>query len=135
MQIWGVEKYLIADSVRGVIAQRLVKRLCPKCKELYHISKEERDRLKDDTITMAYRPKGCPHCNNTGYKGRIAVNEILMMNAKLRKLIVNPETDIETLRDYGKKMNMRTMRDDLIDLINNGTTSVEEAVKIVYSVD
>jgi type IV pilus assembly protein PilB len=84
---------------------------------------------------MAYRAKGCPFCNNTGYKGRIAVNEILTMTSELRKLIVNPETDIETLRDYGKRIKMRTMKDDLIDLINSGITSFEEAIKIVYTVE
>ena len=131
----GVEHYLIADSIRGIIAQRLVKKLCPKCKEVYYVTKDEKTRLKDDSLTMAYRPKGCDFCNNTGYKGRIAVNEILTMNSDLRRLVVNPDTDIETLRDYGRSIHMRMMKDDLIVLINSGVTSVEEAVKIVYSVE
>jgi type IV pilus assembly protein PilB len=131
----GIENYLLADSIRGIIAQRLVKKLCPKCKEIYAVTKEEKLRLKDQSLTMAYKPKGCPFCNNTGYKGRIAVNEILTMTSELRRLVINPNTDIETLRDYGKKIDMRMMKNDLIVLINSGVTSVEEAVKIVYSVE
>jgi len=132
----GVEPYLVSDSIRGVIAQRLVKRLCPHCKQAYHVSDEENALLKaKEPIETAFRAVGCQHCNETGYKGRIAVNEILTMSPELRKLIVNPDTDIETLRDYGKENNMRTMRDDLIDLINSGVTTFEEALKIVYSTE
>ena len=129
----GVEPYLIADSVRGVIAQRLVKRICPYCKEEINATDSDNRLLRTNLLQKVYRGKGCKHCGNTGYKGRIAVNEIFVLDNKVRQIIAEKGNDVNAIREYAKSTNMRTMRDEVLDLVKNGTTTVEEALKILYS--
>lgn len=129
----GVEPFLVASSVRCVISQRLVKKLCPKCKAKGKVDNADNILLHTD-IAEAYHAVGCQHCNNTGYVGRTAVFEIILIDAGLENLIAQ-SASMETLRKYAKDGNMRLLRDEVLDLINDGTTSFEEAVRILYTTE
>jgi type IV pilus assembly protein PilB len=96
----GIESYLLADSIVGVIAQRLVRRLCPACKQPYNPDGSERKLLNlspTDPVTI-YRPCGCGQCNNTGYKGRIGVYEIMTITPAMRR-VISQHANTETIRD------------------------------------
>lgn len=131
----GVEPYLLADSLRGVIAQRLVKRVCPHCKKEMRISDNAREFLCDPTLEKVYVGEGCPLCGNTGYRGRIAVNEIFRVTPEIKRIIVDNGTDVKAMREYAKKKDIITMREEVVALVKEGTTSVEEALKILYSIE
>jgi len=125
----GVPDYLVADSLAGVIAQRLVKRLCPACKKRGKTTPKEMEILGlDDPITIS-RPQGCQFCNNTGYKGRIAVHEILYINEKMKNSI-SREKSVEELRILAKQNGMRQLWDSCRVLVLNGTTSIQELMTL-----
>jgi len=126
----GIEPFLIASSLVGVLAQRLVRRLCPKCKEEYIAREHEMKILKLNEETRIYKPVGCPECNGSGYKGRIAAYEILTINGEMRDLI-SQNTSVETLRQIALKNGMRTLSDSCIRLILDGVTSLEEMMSVV----
>lgn len=130
----GIEPFLISSSVVGVIAQRLVRRLCVKCKEEYEPDLNEREALGisgDDTVKV-YRKKGCPACNNTGYKGRIAIYEIMTVNRELRDLI-SKNVNSGVIKDVALKSGMRTLRDNCMRLVQDGVTTVEEMLRVTFS--
>jgi type IV pilus assembly protein PilB len=121
----GVEPFLIASSLVGVLAQRLVRRLCAKCKEEYITREHEMKILKLNEETKLYKPVGCPECNGSGYKGRIAAYEILTINSEMRDLI-SQNSSVETLRQLALKNGMKTLSDSCSRLILSGVTSLEE---------
>lgn len=132
----GISPYLIASSINGVIAQRLVRRICEKCQEPYKLTVEEiskiRLRGKDPAIFKDLRKgKGCAACNNTGYKGRIAVFEILVMNAAVRELVANNAAEDAILR-AALAGGMKYMSEDGIEKINQGLTTVDELFRVLY---
>lgn len=129
----GVEPFLVASSVRCVISQRLVKKLCSKCKEKVEVSSADNLLLHTD-IKEAYQAVGCQHCNNTGYSGRTAVFEIVLIDRQLEELI-SKGANTDTLKAYAKDSNVRLLRDEVLDLIDEGTTSFEEAIRILYTVE
>lgn len=125
----GVPDYLVADSLAGVIAQRLVKRLCPMCKKRGKTNPKEMEILGlTEPVTIA-RPQGCQFCNNTGYKGRTAVHEILYVNEKMQG-IISREKNVEKLRDYAKENGMRQLWESCKTLVLNGTTSIQEIMTL-----
>lgn len=131
----GIESYLIADSVVGVIAQRLVRRLCPECKKARLATAEEKEFMGQDTekeITI-YEPCGCSKCDNTGFKGRIGVYEIMTMTPTLKTLISKRE-GADILKEQAMKEGMRTLRMSGSDYVLDGTTSFAELVKISFDV-
>lgn len=128
----GVEPFLIAYSINMVLAQRLVRKLCAKCKSpmtepdrpaLLKLGLTDRE-IKDSTF---YRPIGCNDCLN-GYKGRIAIHEALYFNKAIRKIVLESEkmVDDEKLRDIAIKNGMKTLRQAAVDLLKNGITSIDE---------
>ncbi len=126
----GVAPYLIARAVNGIISQRLVKRICPNCRTAYHPDVEEKRLLGIDTEdeVVFYRGSGCPHCFDTGYRGRIGVFEIVLMNQKARQCILdggNREELLKALKDPA----FVSMEEELRRLVLEGVTSVEEAEK------
>ena len=126
----GVEPYLTADSLCGMAAQRLVRKVCPHCAETVELTNEEQ-KLFGRKIRSARRGRGCEFCRNTGYKGRTAVHEIFVMDRELKKMIAEnrPEWEIE---DYVvKTQGMRTMREELADLVCAGVISMEEFLRTV----
>lgn len=131
----GIESYLIADSVIGVIAQRLVRRLCPVCKEAREATVEEKEFMGQDVdkkITL-YEPCGCAKCDNTGYKGRIGVYEIMTMTPALKTMISKRE-GAERIKEQAMEEGMRTLRMSGSEYVLDGTTSFAELVKISFDV-
>lgn len=129
----GVEPYMVASSVKCVVAQRLVKRVCPHCYKEVEVDLGARLLLKED-IKTSRLGEGCVRCNHTGYLGRIAVFEIILVDQKLQEMIAKRAT-MDDLRDYVNKHDIRGLRNELVDLIRSGITSTEEAVRILYNID
>lgn len=130
----GVEPYLIAVSLRGVISQRLVRRLCTRCAEPYRPEEYELQYLglaADGDYTF-YKAVGCSHCNKTGYKGRIAVHEILLINNEMKDMISRSAT-VNEITKFAIEGGMSTLKDESVKLIKNGITSFNEAMQITYS--
>lgn len=134
----GVEPFLTASSLVGVLAQRLVRRLCPKCKEKYVISQEEMlkifsdfpiDQYPEKEYTV-YRPKGCLTCNNTGYKGREAVFEFLTVTEEMKRLILDRANGAQ-VKSLAIQQGMFTLKDEGMFKIMHGNTSIEEILRVI----
>lgn len=128
----GVAPYLVAAAVNGILAQRLVKRLCPKCKKLEVLTAEQRKVLGDKNMESAYFPVGCSACNFTGYSGRFAVHEVLVFDTEIRALITKGAST-EQLREHAIKMGMEFMDQNVRKRIALGETSLEEYVRIIFT--
>lgn len=126
----GIEPFLIASSLVGVVAQRLVRRLCPQCKEEYAATDREVKILKTSKETSLYKPVGCPACNGTGYKGRIAVYEILTITDELKELI-SANATTGKMKDLALKSGMKTLAANCSRLVLEGVTSLEEMLSVV----
>lgn len=127
----GAEPYIVASSVIGVVAQRLVKLICTNCKEEYTPTEDEL-RYWDRTKMMPkfYRGKGCSKCNHTGYRGRTAVYEIVMVNQEIRNLIMNRASSQE-IKAAAVKNGFTDMKDNAMELIMEGKTTLEEMYKVI----
>ncbi len=128
----GVESYLITATVEGILGQRLVRRICADCRTEYQPSPEllmELNMLPADVKGMKfYYGKGCDNCNNTGYRKRTGLYELLVMNDNLRDVIAaNASTD--QLRAMCRKQGMRNLRESGLAAIHNGLTTIEEVVR------
>jgi type IV pilus assembly protein PilB len=132
----GIESYLLADSIVGVIAQRLVRRLCPQCKRPYNPSPDERRLLEipPDAPVTIYGPCGCPQCNGTGYKGRIGVYEIMTITPGLRR-VISQHGNTEAIRDTAMSEGMHTLRMSSTKLVLEGVTSFTEMMKVSFDND
>jgi len=128
----GVAPYLVAAAVNGILAQRLVKRLCPKCKKLEVLTAEQRNLIGDSKMESAYFPVGCSACNFTGYSGRFAVHEVLVFDTEIRALITKGAST-EQLREHAVKMGMEFMDQNVRKRIALGETSLEEYVRIIFT--
>ena len=132
----GVENFLISTALKGVISQRLVRRICPYCKESYTPSGEEQRKLRlpYSSARTFYRGRGCNRCFNTGYRGRTAVFEILVINGDIRRGIADgvPYSQLRSLIDQS---DFEPMIVDCIRLVENGTTTVDEAFRTINSTD
>lgn len=127
----GVEQYLIASSVIGLVAQRLMRKLCPHCCRAEEPTPEERIML-GDKIPKVMRAVGCPQCNNTGYRDRVAIHEIVSIDKELRRLIVN-HASVEEMQEYAIRVQgMKPLRQSALELVYQGQTTVEELMKVAY---
>ena len=131
----GAKDYLVSSTLNGVLAQRLVRKLCPDCKEAYTPTLEDARKVLSDPLEIQefmkhkiYRAKGCEFCNNTGYKGRTAALEILVVNNDLKKLIAQRAHDVE-IEEYAVKHGMKTLNVACLEHIKNGITSIDEFVR------
>jgi type IV pilus assembly protein PilB len=129
----GVESYLIADSTVGIIAQRLVRRLCPNCKKERDIYPHEADYLGLDAKERArqkiFEPVGCQRCNGTGYFGRIGVYEIMEITPRLRGMIAG-RAPTARLREAAIEEGMLTLKQSARHLVLDGTTALHEMLSI-----
>ncbi len=134
----GVEPFLTASSLVGVLAQRLVRKLCPKCKEEVTMTRAEMlkilpdfpvDQYPDETFTI-YKPKGCLTCNNTGYKGREAVFEFLTVTEEMKKLILDRANGAD-IKALAISQGMHTLKDEGIYKVMHGRTSIEELLRVI----
>ncbi|HDD64557.1 MAG TPA: type II/IV secretion system protein, partial [Firmicutes bacterium] len=131
----GMPPFLIASSVQGIQAQRLVRVLCPHCKEKIEPDEKLKKKLKikDGEKVNVCRPKGCNDCNFTGFHGRVAIFEIFIMNDELRELTLK-RVDAATLREAARRAGMRTMYEDGIEKVKMGITTLEEVESVVGEV-
>jgi type II secretory ATPase GspE/PulE/Tfp pilus assembly ATPase PilB-like protein/RNA polymerase subunit RPABC4/transcription elongation factor Spt4 len=130
----GMPPYLIASSVVGVIAQRLVRVICPGCKEEYIPSSEELSRIsmsQNELPFKFYRGTGCAACNNTGYKGRTSIEEVMIMGYKIRELIQSGAS-VDNIRDAALVTGMTTLGFSGLEMIRKGITTIEEVLKAVF---
>lgn len=129
----GVESYLLADSMVGVIAQRLVRRLCPACKKSVPAAAEEKEilELPEDEPIELFKPCGCPQCGNTGYIDRIGIYEIMRITPELRDAISHrrPTQEIQTV---ALAQGMRTLKSSAKKLVLSGVTSMSEMMRATY---
>jgi type IV pilus assembly protein PilB len=131
----GVEDYLLANSLVGVIAQRLVKKICPFCREEYEPSESELRALAGARPEKLARGRGCHNCSNTGYKGRVAVHEVLTLDGALRNMIAR-KTHTEEMYAYLRERKLlKTLQQSLTKLVLERKTTVEELLKLTYFVE
>ena len=126
----GIPPYMVASSLIGVIAQRLVKVLCPKCKTARMSTPDENKLMKLDHSVPIYESRGCPECNNTGYKGRTAIHEIIHCSAGISTLNASKEE----LEICAKKNGTKLLRENVSELVQQGVTSIDELVRVTYAV-
>ena len=134
----GVEPFLTASSLVGVLAQRLVRKLCPKCKEEYTLTREEMLKILPDfpveeypqEVYKVYKPKGCLTCNNTGYKGREAVFEFLTVTEEMKKLILDRANGAQ-IKKLAIEQGMFTLKNEGIYKVMEGKTSIEELLRVI----
>lgn len=129
----GIPPYMVASSLIGVIAQRLVKVLCPKCKTARMSTPDENKLMKLDHSVPIYEARGCPECNNTGYKGRTAIHEIIHCSAGISTLIADNASK-EELEICAKKNGTKLLRENVSELVQQGVTSIDELVRVTYAV-
>ena len=131
----GIEDYIVGDAVVGVIAQRLVRRLCTNCKQPRYVEDEERQLLgvpEDEEDVIVYEPVGCPLCNDTGYTGRIGVYEMMPVSRSLQAIIASGAT-ADKIEKQALKEGMLTLRMGAAKHVLNGITSIAEMKKIVHT--
>lgn len=131
-----IEPFLIASSVICVISQRLVRRLCTKCKQAYKPTPEMLNRIglrqdQSESITF-YKANGCDECINTGYKGRLAIFEVMEVNEEIARLVVQ-RVDASVIKAKAKEGGMTTLAEDGLRQIKNGLTTIEEVLSVAYS--
>ena len=130
----GIPPYLIASSVIGIVAQRLVRTICPDCKEEYVPHQDSLTRLnmdKNDLPFTFYRGAGCPNCNDTGFKGRTVIEEMMIIGPQIRELIQSSAT-ADTLREAAMAMGTPTLGMSGMKKIEMGATTIEEVLKAVH---
>ncbi len=125
----GVADYLIADALIGVIAQRLIKKLCPVCRKKIKTTAKEMRILGLSQPTYIYEPQGCQFCNDTGYKGRIGIHEVMHLNADMRNLIMRNRNN-EALKECATKNGMVSLWDSCRDLVLEGVTGISELMTL-----
>ncbi len=126
----GIEPFLVTSSVTCVIGQRLIRKICPECKESYYPTDSIHKAFQIKEDVLLYRGKGCPACTYKGYRGRTGIYEVLVIDDELREMIIN-RVSSETLKKKAFEKGMRAMRDDAIMKVLSGVTSLEEALTVV----
>jgi type II secretory ATPase GspE/PulE/Tfp pilus assembly ATPase PilB-like protein len=127
----GVEPYLIGATVSGILAQRLVRKLCPSCKEPYEPTANEKRAMEKfgslpDTL---FRPKGCSRCRNLGYVGRIGVYELLIPDDNLSERIA-AGAQLNEIRDLAAQLGLKPLRADGMEKVRQGITTLEEGYRV-----
>lgn len=131
----GVESYVVASAMIGVISQRLVRVLCPHCKQAALVDKSVRELIPElEEGETIYRPVGCIQCNDTGYFGRTAVHEILTVTSGVREMI-SRGAPVEEIRARCTAEGYRTLRHNMAELVRQGVSSVPEMLRITYLLD
>jgi type IV pilus assembly protein PilB len=132
LQDMGIEPFLLSCTLRVLEAQRLVRRLCPKCKEPYEVDKELAARHNLIVGETLYRPKGCLACRRLGYKGRVGVFEIIRITPRLTQLI-QKRTPLDQLRKAAREEGMKMLYDTALDKVREGLTSLEAALSVTMA--
>jgi len=133
----GVESYLVASTVNIAIGQRLVRKICEHCKERIPMTDSLRQALSSSVVSkfiegmeFIYKGKGCPHCNGSGYSGRVCINEVLVADEEIREAIVQKASSSD-LKKIAIKNGMTTMTEDGFNKIKKGETTIEEVLRVI----
>ena len=129
----GVEAYMVATSLIGIVAQRLTKTLCPECKKPRMSTPEDEKLMEIDHSVMVYDAVGCPKCKNTGYTGRTAIHEILLATPRMQVLITSG-AKADEIAVLAKEEGTLLLRDNVSKLVQQGVTSIDELVRVTYAV-
>ncbi|MCX7793774.1 MAG: type II secretion system ATPase GspE [Thermodesulfovibrionales bacterium] len=124
----GVENYLVSSTLIGVVAQRLVRRICTSCRVEYRVPEELKKELRINQDIL-WRGTGCEKCSNTGYRGRIGIFELLVVNDEIRNMIMAKATSRE-MREKAISLGMKTLRQDGIEKVTKGITTAEEVLRV-----
>ncbi len=129
----GIEDFLLASSLSGIVSQRLVRQLCPNCKEKYILAEETACKLgmPEESGQAFYHPVGCNMCRQLGYQGRIALHEVLAVGHRVRELINRGENSEDEIEATARREGMVTIREDGLEKARQGKTSLEEVMKVV----
>lgn len=134
----GVEPFLVASSVLGILAQRLVRRICPSCKESYRLDEGAPEQIFIGRFyqkgIVLYRGKGCERCGNTGYYGRLAIHELLPLSGEIRNLILQ-RSSADRLKETARKEGMKTMFEDGMEKVLAGRTTLSELLRAACADD
>lgn len=132
----GIESFLVSSSIVGIISQRLIRRICPSCREEYVPGSEEIIALEmeNSTAFKLYKGKGCSMCSNKGYLGRTGIYEILLVNREIKNLVLS-NTSSDAIKDAAVKYGMKTLKDSCREKVLAGETTVEEFLRVTYSID
>lgn len=130
----GIDSYLIASSVVGIVAQRLVKKICTHCKVSYELDERSAVLLGVEEGSKAYKGTGCSKCNETGTSGRTAVHEVMVVDREIRNMI-NEGKSIDEIKDKAVSAGMNTLKDACRELVLKGIITVDEMLKITYSTE
>ncbi|RSL32262.1 type II secretion system protein GspE [Salibacterium salarium] len=127
----GVEPYMVVSSLSGIVAQRLVRKICVNCRQPYEPNEMEKELFEKRGIApgTVYKGKGCSSCNHTGYRGRLAIHELLEMDDTIRNMLMNHES-IASLRQYALKEGMIFLIDDGLLKVKQGSTTIEEILRV-----
>ena len=130
----GVEPYMVATSLIGIVAQRLTKVLCPECKKMRMSRPDENELMEIGSEPISiYEPGGCPKCKNTGYKGRTAIHEILLATPEMQALITRG-AKADEIAALAREQGCLLLRDNVSKLVQKGTTSMDELIRVTYAV-
>jgi type II secretory ATPase GspE/PulE/Tfp pilus assembly ATPase PilB-like protein len=133
----GVESYLISSSVMGILAQRLVRTICPDCKVPYQVDPKVMKDLGEDVLKSKgsltlYRGKGCKNCKQSGYRGRTGIFELLLVNEEIKRLI-SEKASTQVIREVAKKTGgMVSLRSDGLRKVMQGITTLDEVDRVAY---
>lgn len=130
----GVDPFLVSSAVNGIVAQRLIRKLCNECKEAYVSTIDDMAFLDLTEPVQLFKPGGCNSCGGTGFSGRTAIHEILIVNRMIRDLLAQDAT-IDRIKDAAIQDGMLTLHSSCRDLVLGGVTSVDQMMKVTYSVD
>ncbi|MDD4196565.1 MAG: ATPase, T2SS/T4P/T4SS family [Syntrophorhabdaceae bacterium] len=128
----GVESYLLAPTLLAVVGQRLVRKLCPECKEAYAPQKKDLG-MATFNADVIYRPRGCPACNNTGYRGRTLVAEVMTTSEELKSLVTQ-NVSYRDLRQRARELGMKTLYESGLRKVEKGITSLEEVMQVTFGI-
>lgn len=130
MEDMGIEPYLAANSLSGVVAQRLVRKVCPHCS--VESAADEKDAVLGISAKTVRTAVGCEYCSGTGYKGRVAIHEVVLIDKHIRRMITEKCTIEEIYQYVEKTQGIRRLKSDMIRLVNEGVTTVEELLRVTY---
>ena len=129
----GIEPYMVAPSLLLIAAQRLLRKLCPECKQAYEPTAEEKASLKLKT-ELLYKPKGCAKCNQLGYKGRLCIGEVMRINPEIQSLITQGAS-FQKIKEAAQANGMQTLNESAMKKVEAGITTLEEALTVTFAGD
>ena len=130
----GLEPYMVSSALVGVVSQRLVRRICTNCRKPYEPDEYEIDKLHLEPGQKLYRGTGCTECNESGYKGRIAIHEIVVMT-KTMKTLLEKRASEEEMRQLAVKEGTQMLADSAAALVLEGITTIDEMSRVAYTID